>query len=302
MVEAARRHGRVVQVGTQNRSAPYVQEAARLVREGAIGAVPLCKVYNLKSGGAFDAGAAGAPPAGMDYDTWLGPAPERPYNSRTVHGGGWHMYWDFSGGDMADDGIHQLDIARWLVGKELPTGVHATGGRFAFQDGREVPDTQVVAYDFDGLVMTFELTQYAPYMEKTPDWIRHGDYFPYWPQSATRIELYGTKRLMILGRHGGGWQVFTEDGKVEKQLFGRFPDPPHQENFIRCVRSRERPNADAEEGHRSAALVHLANISLRLGGRKIAFDPKTETITGDAEANRLLGREYRPRFSVPDAI
>jgi predicted dehydrogenase len=299
MAEAAKRYKRVVQVGTQNRSAPYVHEALRLVRSGYLGKVHLCKVYNLKSGGRYSRGASGTPPAGMDYDTWLGPAPERTFNRDVCYRGGWHKLWDFSGGDLADDGVHQMDIARWLVGKSFPTEVHATGGNFAFSDDREVPDTQIASFRFDDLVMTVELTQWPRYMRKTNGATRHGDGFPPWLQNATRIELYGTQRQLILGRHGGGWQIFGTGGKVEKEMFGRFPDVPHKENFVQCIRSRDVPNAPAEEGHRSAVLVHLANMSYRLGGRKLVFDGNTEQIVGDPDANRLIKREYRSGFEVP---
>ena len=302
MAEAAARYKRVVQVGTQNRSAPYVRKALELIRGGAAGDIPLCKVYNMKGGGPFRLGENGKPPEGMDYNTWLGPAQERPYNARICYGGGWHQFWDFSGGDMADDGVHQLDIARWLFGVELPTAVHGSGGRIVHRgDDGEVPDTQVVTYEFGDRVMTFELTQYAPYMRKTNGQTRFGDAFPYWLQNSTRIEFYGTKKFMILGRHGGGWQLFTADGKVDDQMFGRFPDPPHQKNFIDCIKSRETPNAPALEGHRSAALVHLGNIATRLR-RRIEFDPKEEKVVGDAEAQQMLKRKYRKGFEVPELI
>ncbi len=302
MVEAARRYNRVVQVGTQNRSAPYVQAAAEMIAAGEIGTIHLCKVFNMKPGGPYRKTPDGKPRAGMDYATWLGPVSPRPYNDRIVYGGGWHQYWDFSGGDMADDGVHQLDIARWLIGRDVPHAVHATGGNFAFDDDRETPDLQVVSFDFDDLVMTFELTQYLPYMKKTNGQIRFGKAFPHWPQNATRIELYGTKNLMVLGRHGGGWQVFTGDGKVVKQQYGSFPDDVHKEDFIRAIRSRERPSADVEEGHRSAMLVHLGNIAYRVGRRKLAFDKKAERFVGDDDANRLVRRDHRGPFSVPDTV
>jgi predicted dehydrogenase len=213
------------------------------------------------------------------------------------------MLWDFSGGDMADDGTHQLDIARWLTGKDYPKSVNCNGGKLAFpDDDREVPDTQVVTYDFDDLVMTFELSQWAPYMSKTPGSIRNSDQFPYWPQNATRVELYGTKEMMVLGRHGGGWQVFTGDGKIVSQAYGRRGDDPHRDNFIECIRSRQLPTGDIEEGHRSAVLVHLANLSYRLGGRELVFDARTESLVGDEEAKRLLKRIYREPFVIPDRV
>jgi len=299
MVEAASRHSRIVQTGTQNRSAPYVLEALELVRSGAIGKVGICKVFNMKSGGRYTKAPDGAPLKGMDYDTWLGPAPHRPFNGQTVYGGGWHKYWDFSGGDFAGDGIHQMDIARWLIGRSFPQSVHATGGKYIFDDDREVPDTQIVTYDFGDLVMTAEETTWAPYMRKTNGQTRNGSIHPFWPQNSTRIELYGSKNLMILGRHGGGWQIFTGDGKVIKESYGRFPDPPHKENFIRSIKSREQPSAPPEEAHRSVTLIHLGNIAYRVG-RPLKFAAKTEQIVGDDEAQSLARGSYRKGFELPD--
>jgi predicted dehydrogenase len=297
MVEAARKYNRIVQAGTQNRSAEYVQEAVQLVRDGYLGDVHLCRVCNLKSGGPFHASPDQPTPEGVDYDRWLGPAPKRPFNPSHFHGT-WHMYWDYSGGDLADDGVHQLDIARWLVGRDYPSAIHSSGGNLAFQDDREVPDTQITTFEFPGLIMTCELTQYLPYMAKTVGRIRFGDEFPAWMQNATRIELYGTKRMMVLGRHGGGWQIFTNDGEVSKQRFGRFADPEHKEDFVQSVKTRKRPNADIEEGHRSAVLVHAANISYRLGARKLAFDGATEQFVDDPDANTLVKRNYRPPYTI----
>jgi predicted dehydrogenase len=310
MVEAARKYGRVVQVGTQSRSARYVRTAIDYLQSGKLGGIHLVKVYNLKSGGAYHKGSDGPPPAGFDHDVWLGAAPHRPYNSQTFHGG-WHAYWDFSGGDMADDGVHQLDIARWLIGKDFPKSVMANGNKLAFNDDRETPDTQEVVYDFGTLHMTFELTQWASYMDKIAGDVRQGEkthLFPYWPQCATRIEVYGTEGLMYLGRHGGGWQVFghsktqSRPGELVAQDYGMVPEVPHKENFIHCIRTRERPNADIEEGHRSAALVHLGNIATRLDDRKLHFDAATESFPGDEQANRLLKRQNRTPFSIPGVV
>ncbi len=308
MVEAARKYGRVVQVGTQNRSAPEVQEAVEYVRSGALGKVHFARVCNLKSGGPFHAPRESKLPEGIDYDLWLGPAPSRPFSAGHFHGG-WYYFFAYCGGDMGNDSSHQLDIARWVLGRRYPRTVYATGGNLAFRDDRDVPDTQMVLFEFDDdLVMSFELTQWAPYMDKIAGDVRQGDLFPYWPQCATRVELYGTKGLMILGRHGGGWQVFerpevvSRPGKVVAQRYGRIPDPPHKENFLSSIRNRARPNADIEEGHVSAVLSHLGNISYRVGCRKLRFDAATETFVGDEEANRLLKREFRAPYAIPDEV
>jgi predicted dehydrogenase len=308
MVEAARRHGRVVQVGTQNRSAPYNHAARDYIKSGKLGAVHLCKVYNLKPGGPFKLPPDGRAPAGLDWEAWLGPAPSRPYNA-AIFQGGWHRYWAYCGGDLGDDGIHQLDLALMLLGDPpLPRAVYGLGGRYAFQDDQEVPDTQVAVYELPKLVLTFELTGYPPYMDKIAQDVRDGDLFPYWPQCATRIELYGSKGLMYVGRHGGGWQVFgkaprpSRPGELIAQAFGRPADRPHQDNFLACVRSRQRPSADIAIGHRSVTLVHLGNIAHRVGNTKLVYDAENETFVGNDAANKLRRGTYRKGYEVPESV
>lgn len=301
MVEAARKYKRVVQVGTQSRSAPYVHKAIDYLRSGKLGTIHLCKIYNLKSGRPFKLAPMMDAPDEVNWSLWLGPADLRPYRGNIMNKG-WLFLWDFCGGDMGNDGIHQIDLARMLIDQRTPKAAHCTGGNYAFDDHRQVPDTQVAAFDFDDMVVTFENTQYAPYMAKTPMLLRESDTFPYWPQNSTRIELYGTEGLMIIGRHGGGWQVFTNDGEVVEQAYGRFPDAPHRENFLQCVRTRQRPNADIEEGHLSAIMVHTGNIAYRTGRRKVIFDGENEKFVDDERANMLLKREYREPYVIPEEV
>ncbi|MBN2329686.1 MAG: Gfo/Idh/MocA family oxidoreductase [Candidatus Omnitrophica bacterium] len=305
MVEAARRYKRVVQCGTQNRSAEYNYKALDYIQSGKLGDIHLVKVFNMKPGGPFHKGPDGEIPDGFNYDYWLGPAPSRPYNSSVV--GNWKLFWDFTADDLADDGAHQLDLARMLIDRKHPTAVHSSGGRCAFQDDRETPDTLVTTYEYGSdLVMTFELTQWTPYMKKTSSEIRQGDQFPLWFQSATRIEIYGSKGMMFVGRHGGGWQVFTNDGEVAAQEYGRFPDfqhdDPHKQNFIDCIRSRKRPNADVEIGHYSACLIHLSSVSHRVGNEKLRFDPDQERFIDHEKANSLVKRNYRAPYVIPERI
>ncbi len=305
MVQAARKYKRVVQCGTQNRSADYNYKALDYIKSGKLGRVHLCKVYNMKPGGPFHKGPDGKIPEGFNYDYWLGPAPMRPYNRDVV--GNWKFFWDFTADDLADDGAHQLDLARMLIGKKHPTTVHSSGGHLAFKDDRETPDTLITSYEYDDdLVMTFELTQWTPYMKKTPSDVRQGDKFPLWFQSATRIEIYGTEGMMMVGRHGGGWQVFSNDGEVVAQEYGRFPDfqhdDPHKQNFIDCIRNRERPNADIEIGHYSACLIHLASLSYRVGNEKLIFDTEKERFVGHDAANQLVKRNYRKPYIVPENV
>ncbi len=246
-----------------------------------------------------------SPPAGFNWDIWNGPAASRPYNEQ-IRNGAWHYLWDYSGGDAANDGIHQLDLARWLIGVDVPTAVHCAGGRFHEPGDAEAPDTQIASYQFDDLIMTFELTLYTPYMLKTDGGIRNDDMFPYWPQNATRIEIYGDKGVMFVGRHGGGWQVFERPQNrqpiVAASRFGRFPDPEHKENFLTCVRSRQLRNAGPLEGHRSALLVHYANISYRTGGQRLVIDPETDQILNSPAAMRLFKRKYRKPFAIPEQV
>jgi predicted dehydrogenase len=293
MIEAARKHGRIVQVGTQNRSAAYTRAAKKYIADGRLGAVHLVRVYNQKMMPNFEAVPDSDPPAGLDWDLFNGPAPQAPYNRNLQKN--WHAYWRYSGGDLINDGIHQIDLARFVLGLDYPKSVYSTGGHWDEARGGETPDTQIAVFDFDKLVMTFELTLDTPYMLKISPIIRMAtDKFPYWQQCAT------------LGRHGGGWQVFErpklQEGVVKDQMKGPFPDPEHKENFLHCVRTRETPNADIREGHRSALLAHYANISYRLGGEKLIIDPKSEEMVGNERAMALFRRNYRKPYVIEDEV
>ena len=303
MIKAARKYDRLIQVGTQNRSAAYNFAARKYIQEGNIGHIHLVKTYGLEPGGQFRLGDPGAPPKGFDWDAWLGAAPERPYHD-SIFGGGWHQFWDFSGGDLVDDGVHQIDLTLMVLGEPgLPSAVSCAGGRLAHAgDDSEVPDVQVISYDFDEFVMTFELTNYPPYMQKTTSTIRRNDLFPYWTQNATRIELYGSKYMMTIGRHGGGWQVTRGGGKVVDQMYGRFPDEEHQQNFLDCVKSRKRPNADIAVAHAGCTLAHLGNIAHRVGNQKLRFDPETQRFPDSDDANALLKRTYREKYAIPEEV
>ena len=304
MVEAARKYDRIVQVGTQNRSAPYNIKAKEYIDSGKLGSIHLVRVYNQKSWPNVAAAEDRATPPGLNWDMWTGPAPASKYNDNFHRG--WNHFWRFSGGDIINDGVHQIDLARWLIGKSYPESVYSTGGRYAEPGAFESPDTQVAVFQFDDVVMTFDLTLYTPYMIKSDAELRDSDMYPYWPQNAERIEIYGSQGLMIVGRHGCGWQVYDrpKDRKpvIAAQENGPFPDNEHQENFVQSVRSRSVPNADIEEGHRSTMLCQLANISYRLGGRKLVVDPMTETLRDDPEANKMLKREYRSPWIVPEVV
>jgi predicted dehydrogenase len=300
MVQAARKYNRIVQVGMQNRSAPYMVSARDYIQSGKLGRVVHVKVYNMLGGSPFMPQPDCAPPPGLDWDRWLGPAPEVPYNpGRHL---GWYNWWDYKGGAMVDDAIHQLDLTRAVLGNPPhPKTVCCVGGNYAYQSKREVPEMQTTVYDFGDYAMTCESGNATNYMTKFPGEVRFGKTWPHWPTSATRIEIYGTKALMCLGQHGCGWQVMLQGGKIVDEDKGYFPDKWHLPNFVECVRTRKTPNADIEQGHRSACLVHLANISYRVGNKQLSFDAEKEETT-DSEANRLLKPVYRKNYRIPDIV
>ncbi len=297
MVAAARKFQRVVQVGAQNRSAPYVRDAIDLIRSGRLGGIHLVRVLNSKPRSPIPVRPDGPVPAGLDYDMWLGPAPRRPFNEN--HFNAWNWYWVYSGGDIINDGVHQVDMARWCIDRRHPVAVASTGGKYAFKDDQDTPDTQVVTWDYDGLTMILEQAQWAPYQQKTPGPLRDRDVLPRWPFNGTRIEIYGSKEWMMLGRHSDGWEVFDAGGKSVLHGFGRQANEPHFANFVDCIRSRRKPNADIEDLHLSTLLCHYGNIAYRLG-RKLTVDPQTEGFVGDTEANGLVKRTYRDPWVVPE--
>ena len=304
LVKAARKYKRIVQVGTQNRSAPYNLEAKAYLDAGKLGEVTMVRVYNQKYFPPVKLREDGDAPDHLNWDVWQGPAPAKPFNYDRWRR--WDEFWDYGGGDVTDDTVHQLDLACMLTNiRSYPKSVHSVGFRREGSDS-QMPDTMTTMFEFDDKVMSFHQTLNTPYMLKTDGGIRNGDIFPHWPQNATRIELFGTKGLMIVGRHGGGWQVFgrpkSRKPVVVEEKFGRFPDADHKQNFVDCIRSRELPNADVELGHFSAAMCHFANISFRVQNRPLAIDGDTERFVGDEEANKLLRPKYRAPYVIEDEV
>jgi hypothetical protein len=159
-----------------------------------------------------------------------------------------------------------------------------------------------VTYEFDGLVLAFELTLQSPYMERVSPAVRNGDLFPYWPQLGTRVEIYGSEGLMLIAPFGAGWQVFQrprrEQPVASDHGWGKAPDVDHLDDFFRAMRSRTAPSADALAGHRSALLVHYANLSYRVGGEKLQIDAGSEQITNSRAAMAHFRREYRKPWVV----
>ncbi|UCC97994.1 MAG: Gfo/Idh/MocA family oxidoreductase [Phycisphaerales bacterium] len=299
MIEAARKYKRVVQVGMQSRSAPYTKKAKEYIQSGKMGEIYLVRVFNMMQHRRQGDSPNQPVPEGFDYDMWCGPAPKIPYNPSRR----WLNQWEFSCGPIPGDAVHQLDCARYLMDDmPYPQTVCHAGGVNALKDGRETPDTQFATFEYGSLTLILESALWTPYMKKTPGDIRDSDRFPNFPFSSTKVEICGAKGFMQYSRHGGGWQAFDANSELVHSEYGRQADKEHKDNFIDCIRTRKRPNADVEVGHQSVLLCHLANISYRVGNRQLEFDPKTETFTNNDQANQYLGRTYREPWVLPDEV
>jgi predicted dehydrogenase len=243
-----------------------------------------------------------SPPETIDWNMWLGPAPEVPYNVSRHKS--WGYYWDYSGGYVTSGGsIHQLDMTRMVLGfPGFPKSVYCAGGRNFFDDKREVPDYQMTTFDYGNWVMTLETGECTPYMQKEGLDVRLGKIYPKWMENSTRVDILGTKRLMYLGRMGGGWQVFDKDEQLVAQDKGIFPLKAHILNYIDCIRTRNQPNGNIVEGHRSSVMIHLANLSYRAGSKQLLFSPEYETILNDPKAAALDKLNYRKGFEITSEV
>jgi predicted dehydrogenase len=293
MIEAARKAKRVVQTGTQSRSTEHVRRAMELIQNGAIGEVLVSKAWNSQLRGSIGKQKPSDVPAHLDFDLWVGPAPMVPYQSNMLPGI-WRWWYAFGAGDMGNDGVHDLDIARWGLGVDThPSKVAALGGKYFFDDDQQFPDTQTVIFEYAAQgagkrpkQLIFEQRIWSPYVQEGHE---NGNAF------------YGTKGMLVLGK-GKGWELFGPRNEPREKMAGNPNGGAHHRNFLECIKSGARPNADVEIGHLSAALCHLGNIATRVG-RTLIFDPASEKVVGDEEANRLVKREYREgHWAVPRGV
>ena len=303
MVEAAGRYRRVVQVGTQQRSGHHYADAVRLLQGGHIGRIHTVRMgsfRNVMPG--FGAPPDSDPPADMDYDMWLGPAPERRYNpNRSIYHFRW--FWDYSGGQMTNLGAHEIDIVHWVMKTQAPHAVASAGGRFALTDNGETPDTQDALFEYPAFTALWSHREASRGRGQ-----------------GEGLEFFGTQGSMTLSR--AGFQVFPDMEVPPQDQIPQFQGHPvggprrvpnakvtpwcealrekvtnnllasHARNFIDCIKSRRQPVSSLADEHRVATACHLANISLRLG-RKLKWDAQREEIIGDAEASAMLLRPYR---------
>ncbi|MBI4662219.1 MAG: Gfo/Idh/MocA family oxidoreductase [Verrucomicrobia bacterium] len=308
MAEVARRHKRVVQVGTQQRSGLHYQRAREMIRQGKIGQMVSvqCSFYRNVTPG-FGNPPDQNPPAELDWDLWLGPTPQRPYNpNRGLYHFRW--FWDYSGGQMTNLGHHSLDIVHWCLDLKGPRAVTSAGGRYFLNDNCEVPDLQDTVIEYSGFNAVCQIRECAAGRSQahTGGLVFHGNQgtLPLTRQGFEVIPDRKENPINIVTRIGehpvGGPQPVPETGSQ------RFWTEPHSDssgssneqyirhvrNFLECVKSRKEPISDLESGHRVSTVCHLANISLRTG-RKIRWDSEKEDIPGDSEAAQMLLRPYR---------
>lgn len=287
MVEAARQHDRVVQIGTQRRSSPAFARIAELVRAGTIGKVTISRTYLLKNHFPNGIGKQPAidPPEGLDWDMWLGPRPARSYQQNITPY--FFRYWKQYSSQLANMGSHYLDVIRWCLDELAPASVCALGGRFAVNDDRTIPDTMEVVWELgSGSLATFGQYEACknPVLSRGAIEMRGTD-------GTLSIDNAGS--FLITPEHGGQFQKpgprmeAMEEKEPDRQM-----DLRHTRNFLDCVKSRERPTADIEIGHRSTTFCLLANISLATRSR-LEWDAEREVIVGNDEANKLLDYEYR---------
>jgi predicted dehydrogenase len=294
IVAAARKYDKIVQQGSQIRSSKAVQEAMQQMRDGLIGDIYLSRGLCFKWRDTIGRKPVEPVPAGVDYDLWTGPSPMHEFTRNRFHYT-WHWFWDTGNGDIGNQGIHEMDIARWGLGVKYPTKVSAIGGHFMFDDDQETPNTLNAAFEFN------ENGKHKMLEFEVRHWMTNGEATVHEKgNNAIGNLFYGSKGYLAVDSYSSykSWLGKEQTPGPAKQEGG-----DHFLNFIEAVRSRKREtlNAEIEEGAASTVLVHLANISYRVG-RTLHFDSKTMTCVGDAEANKLLTRAYRKPFVVPEKV
>lgn len=296
MVAAMKKHGRIVQLGTQSRTTERMRTAIEFIRTGALGKCLVARAWESARQGNIGFPKDREPPPGIDYDMWLGAAPKRPFNPNRFHGR-WRWFYDYGTGDLGNDGVHRLDLAAWALSAAceaqgesplgLPNTVSTGGGKWYFDDMQEWPDTLQVNYEYHGQnsrLLTYEMRIWTPYG---------------FLGESEGAAVYGDKGSIIISN--SAWKAFGPGNTVLAEGAGDSDEAGHVQNFLDCVKSRQRPNADLETvGHPSSLLCHMGNVASRVQ-RKLTFDAKSESFVNDPEANALRTRpEYRKPWVLPD--
>jgi predicted dehydrogenase len=324
LVAAANKYNRIVQHGTQSRSSVGAKEAVQHLRDGLVGDVYMSRGLCYKWRASIGRTPKSAIPAGVNYDLWLGPAPDRGFSKNRFHYT-WHWFWDTGNGDLGNQGIHEIDTARWGLGVGFPTKVSAIGGHVMFDDDQETPNVLTVGYEFASpnaprRLMEFEVRHWMTNHEAEIGTWGKSTLPPAGLNTATAKPdaslgpvsgkpgtvgnlFYGPKGYLAIQEYESYKSWLGDQNEPGPEGHGK---ENHFANFIDCVRSRKKENLGApiEEGHISCTLVHLANVSYRLG-RTLNFDPAKEEIVGDVEASRMLrdgDRGYRKGFQIPEKV
>lgn len=295
MIEAARKYKRMVQVGSQSRSTPHKMEAIAKLQDGVIGKLYQSKGICYKRRKSIGSKPDAPVPPGVDWALFLGPAPMRPFNELRFKYN-WHWFWDTGNGDIGNQGVHEMDLARWALGVDMPKSVVSTGGKYVYDDDQETPNTQLARFDYGNAEILFDV---------------HGlitDQAGALPFSGTNCVgnvFYGADGFMSLDERGyqiykGEKRELVEDVKSKRD---QSTTALHMENFAKAVRSRNYKDltADVEEGVISANLCHIANVAYRVN-RRLEFDSQAENFRTDAEANKMLTRDYREPYVVPNSV
>ena len=320
MVAAARKHKKVVQIGTQRRSTPHLVEAKeKFIDQGALGKISMVEIYCYYHMRATENPPDGVPPAGFDYDLWTGPAPMRPYN-KLVHPRSWRAFMEYGNGIVGDMCVHMLDMVRWMMKLDWPTSVASTGGIFVDKASKaNISDTQTATFNFPEVPVIW---QHRSWGENPPGFAFKGETppkpgspaYPRYPWGATYYGEKGTLECSVMG-----YTFYPSDGQpIHKDVVYEFEQYPedrtekdlerhvspairaHMKNLLECIATRGKPVADIEQGYISTASCILANLSMKLG-RTLKWDAAAGQIAGDEEANRLLARPYRQPWVHPMA-
>ena len=297
MIAAARRHNRIVQVGTQQRSAPHYQELQEIIQSGKLGEVRYVRVWNFSNmlpNGIGTVDDSEAPP-GVDWDFYLGPAPKRPYNAKRI-GPTYRWFQDYAGGTITDYGVHRFDTVHQIMGADKPLTVSASGGRYVLRDMGDMPDTMQVTWEYPKFLLSYEMSNINGhglggrtagmryYNMRGEEDRPHGEAY------------YGTNGTIFADRIG--YEIFPEGKRVEPARKNTTDATSiHAKHFIDCVRGEANTRADIEIGQRGTNVAHLGNIALKVG-RKLRWDADKEEFINDAEASRLLSRAARKPWDL----
>lgn len=278
LVEVARSTDRIIQTGLQQRSGAHFQSAIELIHSGKLGTVRLAKAWMASKRKPIGRKLDEPAPQGVDYDLWLGPAPERDFNANRFHHH-WQWFHDYGTGELGNWGVHLLDIARWGLKLDFPSRVSASGGNYVFRGDQEMPDTLQATFHWPQHTITWEHRL----------WTNHG-----LEGRGSGVSFHGEHGTLVIDR--SGWKVYDSKERLNadaSELLGS-----HLRNFIDCVRTRQRPNADIEVGHISTTLCHIGNAAWRLG-RELSFDSESQSFGDDTDANALLTKSYRDPWQLP---